>query len=97
VTRILIVDNQRDVFEAPSSVRKQTQPIELMKDLLMDVCYALRVLWKSPAFTLVALVTLTLRHGSECRRFGVVNAVLLHTVGSERTHKILSAPHAFVD
>src|SRR5260221_9018735 len=47
------------------------------EDLRMDPRNALRVLWNSPVFTLVALFTLMLGIGANVVVFGVLNAVLL--------------------
>jgi predicted permease len=69
------------------------ESLPFVEDLLRDVRYALRVLRKSPAFTVVALVTLALGIGANVVVFGVLNAVLLHPLDVSDPQSLYQVRH----
>jgi len=67
--------------------------LPLLDNLFLDIRYAFRVLWKAPAFTLVALITLALGIGANVVVFGVVNAVLLHPLNVNHPQDVYQFRH----
>ena len=64
-----------------------------MQNLLQDIRYAVRYLFKSPSFSLTALLTLALGIGANVVVFGVVNALLLNPLPIPHPEQVYTVQH----
>jgi predicted permease len=74
-------------FGGPEPIREQARDARgtrWLEDLVKDVRYAVRMMRRSPAFTLAAILSLAVGIGANAAVFGIADALLLRTLDVPR-------------
>src|ERR1700757_2199780 len=80
--RTLLEERSREVWQWPT-----------LESIWADVRSALRQLRKSPGFTIIAVLTLTLAIGANAVVFGVLNALILRPLNAPQAESLFIIQH----
>jgi predicted permease len=79
--------------EASLDVRLTSPLDDLLGNLRRDLRHGLRGLWRRPAFTIAAVLTLAIGVGANTAIFTVVNAVLIKPLPYPDSHELVNLDH----